>query len=269
MPTTLEARYHCAEEYFFAAICSAHRRFNACVNLYLTDERHSAWNLLLVRLGSAPLGEAMRECTALMRASHVPIRLVVRQEHVEGLAGTLETLGCVEIAASAAMVLDLAEFAAAPHAGSAGEISVTRNLAEWAGPVGSAFGLPGEATAHYQARHQQALDRGAHFYHFILSTEGKTLSALTLTLCDGLARLNDIGTDPAHRRNGYSTRLIHAALAHATQLGARWVFLEASAQGLSLYHTLGFRRLFEYRSFVRAGCSDALEREGGWLALFE
>lgn len=251
MPDTVEARYHCAEEYFFAATSPSHRRFNACVNVYLADESRSVWNLLLVRVGSAPLGNAMLECEALMCRTKLPILLVARQEHVEALGGILETLGFIEIETSSAMVLDLAGFAAAPQVAGDGEISLTHNLNDWAGPMGSAFGMPAEGAAHYQARHQAALDRGARFYHFTLTEKGQPVSSLTLTLCDDLARLNDIGTDAAYRAKGYSTRLIRTALAHATSLGAHWCFLEASTQGLSLYHTLGFRALFQYRSFVR------------------
>lgn len=52
----LPTLYHQTEDHYFAATCSLHRRYNACINAYFTGEYFDPWNLLFIRVGSAPLG---------------------------------------------------------------------------------------------------------------------------------------------------------------------------------------------------------------------
>lgn len=254
MPTIEEERFHLTEEHFFAVTTSVHLRINSCVNAYQTDSGPSPWNLLFIRVGSAPLGEALVASDRLIRRSVIPVAVVVRQEKIEPLAHSLNAWGCVATETTTAMVLDMRRLLIYPRLSDQGVIRLTDNLDDWATPIVSAFGISSEAAVHYQTQHKRALDKGECLYHFIMSLDGNSVCSLTLTLHNGLARLNDVGTDPAHRGKGYSTRLICAALVHATDLGARWCFLESSEQARSLYHRLGFKVLFHYQSFIRASC---------------
>lgn len=136
-------------------------------------------------------------------------------------------------------------------------VQLTRHLSEWAGPIGRAFGMSQGSVGHYQARHQRALDSDQALYHFTLSVSAGVVCSLTLSMCDGVARLNDIATEIAWRGKGYATQLIHAALAHAQALGARRCFLEATSQGFSLYRKQGFNPLFEYQVFMREAVVQA------------
>jgi len=77
------------------------------------------------------------------------------------------------------------------------------------------------------------------------------VSALTLSLGAGLARLDDIGTVQEYQGQGYATALVHSALAFARAQGARMCVLEASLDGLSIYRKAGFERLFDYRTFCQ------------------
>ncbi|NWE41892.1 GNAT family N-acetyltransferase [Pseudomonas yamanorum] len=246
----LATLYHQTDEHFFAAVCPLHRRYSAGVNAYFIDVDPVPWNLLIIRVGSAVLDEAMVEPLALIRRTSLGIRVVIHDDQVEGLQEALTGLSFVALDRTTAMVLDLSTFTPSVS-GSHLQINLTRHLSDWAGPVGNAFRLTEDAIANYQARHQRALDSDESLYHFTLSVNAIVVCSLTLSMCDGLARLNDIGTDIADRGKGYATQLIHTALAHAQALGARRCFLEAAPEGVSLYRKLGFKGLFGNQAFVR------------------
>ena len=246
----LPALYHQTEEHFFAATCGMHRRYGACINAYFTDERSNPWNSLLIRVGSAQSSDAMAAPLALICDTPTAIRVVIHEEQVEASYDVLAGLGFQAAEKTTAMVFDLSRLV--PSTGdSRVQISLTRNMNDWAAPLGSAFSISPEIIANYQARHQRALDAGQRLYHFTLSAEGQVRCSLTLSMSDGEARLSDVGTIASFRGRGYGTRLIHAALLHASSLGAQRCFLEASMDAISLYRKLGFERLFDYKSFIR------------------
>ncbi|WP_306100205.1 MULTISPECIES: GNAT family N-acetyltransferase [unclassified Pseudomonas] len=246
----LPALYHQTEDHYFAATCSLHRRYNACINAYFTDDYFDPWNLLFIRVGSAPMGGAMAVPMDLLRRIFLDTRVVIHEEKVGLIAEALMGMGFQPAEKTTAMVLDLSSLVSSTDDSSV-QISLTRNLADWAVPLGNAFSMPPEGIARYQARHQRALETGQSLHHFILSTEGQVRCSLTLSLCNGEARLNDVGTLVGFRTRGYATRLIQAALRHASSLGARRCFLEATMDGISVYRKLGFEGLFDYQSFIR------------------
>ncbi|MBT2374439.1 GNAT family N-acetyltransferase [Pseudomonas fluorescens] len=250
-PLDLASLYHQTEHHFFAVTCPLHRRFTACVNGYFADLYVNEWNLLFVRVGSSSLGEGLDAILELIPRTVVPVRVTVHQDEVERLQEPLASLGFTVIETTTAMVLDLATFAPGLTNDIPPQVSLTPNLDDWAGPVGAAFAMSAEWTAHYQARHQLAMEGDKNLYHFTLTIQGTVVCALTLSMTDQLARLNDVGTHAAFRGRGHATQLMQAALAHAVGLGARWCFLEASALGVSLYRKMGFKDLFEYQAFWR------------------
>ncbi|QJI27738.1 GNAT family N-acetyltransferase [Pseudomonas sp. ADAK18] len=250
-PLDLASLYHQTEHHYFAVTCPLHRRFNACVNGYFADLHINEWNLLFIRVGSGLLGDGLDAILELIPRTVVPVRTMVHRDKIGCVQEPLANLGFTVIETTTAMVLDLATFAPAAARGAPPQINLTYNLDDWAGPVGSAFAMSAEWTAHYQARHQLAMDGGEDLYHFTATIQGTVVCALTLSMIDQVARLNDVGTHAAFRGRGYATQLMQASLAHAMGLGARWCFLEASALGVSLYRKMGFKDLFEYQAFWR------------------
>ena len=246
----LTALYHQTEDHYFAATCSLHRRYNACINAYFTDGYFEPANLLFIRVGSTPMGDAMAAPMELIRCILMNTRIVIHEEKVAQVGTVLMGLGFQAAEKTTAMALDLSRLVSSER-DSTVQVSLTRNLDGWAAPLGSAFLLPPEWVTRYQARHQRALDVGQALYHFTLSTEGQVRCSLTLSMCNGEARLNDVGTITEFRAKGYATQLIQTALLHASSLGARRCFLEATTQGVSVYRKLGFEDLFDYQSFVR------------------
>lgn len=63
----------------------------------------------------------------------------------------------------------------------------------------------------------------------------------------GDASLFFVATSPAHRRRGYATAAVKAALAAAAQRGCTTASLLATAEGVGLYERLGFADLGEAR----------------------
>lgn len=242
--------YHLTEDHYFAATCLTHRRYCAAINAYFIDEHDFPWNLLFIRLGSAPLGEEMAAALELIRRTPIEVRLVIHEQKIEGLGEVLTGLDFHPAEKTTAMVLQLSALIPSEGEGDV-HVRLTRDLNEWAVPLGNAYAMLPEVVAHYQARHQRALDADESLYHFTLCAEGQVSCSLTLSLCNGEARLNDVGTLINLRGRGYATRLIREALHHASSLGALRCFLEASEGAVPLYRKLGFERLFDYRAFVR------------------
>ncbi|MBD8091639.1 GNAT family N-acetyltransferase [Pseudomonas fluorescens] len=252
----LPTLYGKTEEHFFAAVCPTHRRYGDGINAYFSDEYFSPFNLLFIRVGSTLLDNALAAPLGLIRRTTQAIRVVIHEAQVEALGEVFLAHGFKPVEKTTAMVGDLTGLA--PWPGESGvQIQLTRNMHDWAEPFGSAFMRQPEEVARYQARHQRALDAGQALYHFTLSEEGQVRSSLVLSLCDGEARLSDIGTLMGLRGRGYASRLIHAALLHASSLGALRCFLEASQGALGLYRHLGFEPLYECQAFTRDAIADA------------
>lgn len=249
-PRALSTLYLQTEAHFFGAICPTHLQCSASTNAYFTGELFSPFNLLFIRVASAPRDDSLAMSLGLIRGAVEEIRIVIHENEVEALRGELMALGFQNAERTTAMVFELARLV--PTIGdSPVQINLTRNMHDWAVPIGSAFLRPPQVVAYYQAQHQRALDAGQALYHFTLSMEGQVLCSLTLSICGREARLNDIGTLVAFRRKGYGTRLIHAAMLYASSLGAQRCFLEAMEGSVSLYRQLGFEDLFEFHAFVR------------------
>ncbi|OZO03952.1 GNAT family N-acetyltransferase [Pseudomonas sp. IB20] len=246
----LVALCHQTEEHFFAAICQAHRRYGACLNAYFTDEHFDPFSLLFIRVGSTSSDELPTALLDLIRRTVQEIRIVIHGEKVKGLSAVLTALGFQPAEKSTAMAFELSNLAPWVNDSDV-KINLTRTMNDWTESFASAFLKPAEIVAGYQARHQRALEAGQGLYHFTLADEGQVRCSLTLSLCDGEARLNDVGTLMGFRGRGYATRLIHAALLFASSLGAKRCFLEASVEGFSVYQKLGFECLFDYQSFTR------------------
>ena len=101
----------------------------------------------------------------------------------------------------------------------------------------------------YRKRHEIASQSGAKLYHFSGFIKNDPVCSLSLSLCGHNVRIDDLATTPAYQRKGYATQLVHAAIDFAKTLNASKCFLEASADGLSLYQKIGFKELFINRHY--------------------
>ena len=76
--------------------------------------------------------------------------------------------------------------------------------------------------------------------------------ALTLTVDDDVS-IQYVATDAAYRRRGLASQLLRSLLVAAQNEGRHSATLQASADGVSVYERLGFRRLALLRGYVRSG----------------
>lgn len=77
-------------------------------------------------------------------------------------------------------------------------------------------------------------------------------AAMTLAVGDDLG-IYFVATEESHRRRGLASGLLLAVLAAARDEGMRSATLQASADGLSVYERLGFRRVGTMRGYLRPG----------------
>ena len=104
---------------------------------------------------------------------------------------------------------------------------------------------------------QARLQNGEYVAWFAIAPDGSVAAGLGIWLMDwaphmvgpGKPRANilNVYTEPAHRRQGLARRLMHEALEWCRQNGIRAVILHASAEGRSLYESLGFQPTNEMR----------------------
>ena len=125
----------------------------------------------------------------------------------------------------------------------------TGALHNWMQPLISAFESTEDICKAYATLHEQALTQGLNLFHFTLYIDNCPASSLTLTLHDGVARIDDMGTMTPFQGKGYATHLMHYALQEATRRGARYCCLESSDSGLALYEKIGFQALFRHQIY--------------------
>ena len=124
----------------------------------------------------------------------------------------------------------------------------SNSMRDWGAPLVKAF----ESTEEICAQYIQAHSKGQKgLYHYVGFWKGEPISALTLSVHKGLARLDDVGTLPVFQRQGYASELIQWTLENAKIMGATMCYLGASSQGLSVYQQLGFDALFNIQIFQK------------------
>lgn len=82
------------------------------------------------------------------------------------------------------------------------------------------------------------------FHHFVGYLRANPVSCLTLSIQEGNARIDDVGTIPEHQNKGHATQMVIHALQKATELGTHYCFLEASQAGTGVYEKIGFKDIF-------------------------
>jgi ribosomal protein S18 acetylase RimI-like enzyme len=88
--------------------------------------------------------------------------------------------------------------------------------------------------------------------HFAVVLEGNAVSYADLYQDGTEAQVEDVGTLQEHRKRGYATAVVLAAIAEARKGGAEFVFLVADRDDWpkELYRRLGFDELGYYVKFI-------------------
>jgi ribosomal protein S18 acetylase RimI-like enzyme len=88
--------------------------------------------------------------------------------------------------------------------------------------------------------------------HFAVVLDGKVVSYTDLYQDGADAQVEDVGTLQEHRKRGYASAVVLAAIAEARKNGAEFVFLVADREDWpkELYRRLGFDELGYYVKFI-------------------
>lgn len=248
--------YRHAEDYFFKGISSKFLDLEDGAHAYMTGE--AGLNFIYITRQTNALdkilikGKQFYEQDDLSFSVIVPEKLCTPQ-----IAGVLNTMGYAQTEKSVSMVLNLDKFVIDKTANvDAGTIIKANDdqLNDWIMSLMGAFESTFETSVRYAGRHVSALKNNMHLSHFSLYQQGKPVASITLSMSDGIARIDDVGTLPALQGKGYATQLIKYALSEAKISGAQYCFLEASDAGLGIYTKLGFEPLFENNVYSGKAC---------------
>jgi len=124
-------------------------------------------------------------------------------------------------------------------------------LNDWMMPLIGAFESTIEICSIYAATHESALKKNINLRHFSLYKQEKPIASITLSLNNGIARIDDVGTLTEFQGKGYATHLMHYVLSEAKKLGASHCFLESSNSGLVVYQKFGLEPLFKNNIYSR------------------
>lgn len=119
------------------------------------------------------------------------------------------------------------------------------DLHAWSIPLTHGFQSTPEITQVYTSRHIEALKKTRHLYHYSGFFADEPVVSVTLTVKDGIARIDDLATIPKFQKKGFASALMHYILQKASEFNVQFCFLEASLAGLNLYKNLGFQSLFK------------------------
>ncbi|CAO96742.1 GNAT family N-acetyltransferase [Erwinia tasmaniensis] len=246
MSATLTDMYHQAENYFFEGIAVKCVVLNEGCRAYMTGD--AGLNFIYLRKEAENIDDVLVRGRQFFEQYDLSFDVIIAQDLCcAQVMDVLNAMGFVQSDKSVSMVLDLDTFEIDKAVSS--DVSTTIGahddcLSDWISPLVSAFESTHEACSSYAARHENASKKNINFSHYSLYENEKIVASMTLSLNKGIARIDDVGTLPEHQGKGYATHLINYALSVAKGAGAHHCFLEASDDGLSVYHKLGFEPLF-------------------------
>jgi predicted GNAT family N-acyltransferase len=100
-------------------------------------------------------------------------------------------------------------------------------------------------------KHEERDGRDREALHLVALADGRVVATCRLVFVDRTVQLSRLAVDPAARRRGIATRLLHAADAEALGAGAHRIVLHAQTYARDLYLAAGYEP--RGRVFVEAG----------------
>lgn len=247
--STIINLYREAEEYFFRAISLKTLNLDDAATAYLTGVPVADLNIVYVKKNTNLLEKILSQSKQFYDQANLGFVVIIPKEFCTAeLEEILKKAKYLYAEKSVAMALNL-EVLIINNTTSFDDETIIRanddKLDEWMGPL-TAYPHTDYATClKYAETHKLAQSKKCQLLHFSLYQNDKTIASITLSLHNGIARIDDVGTLPELQGKGYATRLMIFALSQAKKLGASHCFLEASDAGLSIYQKLGFEILFK------------------------
>lgn len=213
---------------------------------YITGVQAGNLNPVFVRKRNSSIESILKECVQFYGDENLAFVMVVPEELSNREMGdVLKGYGFSRAYKTMAMALDLRESECFLEEMAHAIRPMDGDLDEWSRPLSDAFESTQLVTIQYTYSHKMALGQGHALNHFSLFVGHEAVSSITLSIHDGLARIDDLGTSSDFQGRGFATHLMKYVLLKAIELGATKCFLDASVEGLSLYKKLGFKPLFK------------------------
>ena len=245
--TDLINLYRQAEDYFFRGISSKYLNLNDRANAYMTGG--AGLNFIYITRNTNVLDKILIQGKQFYDQDNLSFEVIIPQKLCTSqIEGILNTLGYSQNSKSVSMVVNLDRFAINKIASFDAETMIKANdeqLNDWMMPLIGAFESTLEICSIYADIHEQALKKNINLRHFSLYKQEKPITSITLSLNNGIARIDDVGTLPEFQGKGCATHLMSYVLSEAKRLGAHHCFLESSDSGLGVYQKLGFAPLFK------------------------
>lgn len=244
--------YRQGEDYFFRGISLKCLHLGDGANAYMTGG--AELNYIYITRNTNALDKILNQGRQFFDQD-LSFEVIIPQELcTPQMAGVLNAMGYYQKSKSVSMAVDLDRFLINKTANFDTETIIKANddqLNDWMMPLVGAFESTFEICSIYATIHESALKKNVNLRHFSLYKQETPIASITLSLNNGIARIDDVGTLPEFQRKGYATHLMRYVLSEAKRLGARHCFLEASDSGLGVYQKLGFEPLFKNNIYSR------------------
>ncbi|MEU5960238.1 GNAT family N-acetyltransferase [Micromonospora parva] len=210
---------------------------------YRSDVPHAPLNGVLRVAGRTP-HDALTE--ARQRLHGVPRIWWVGPDSDTGTADGLISLGAVEVARMPIMTAEIGEAADVPTPAGI-HIAETADLAAFVPAYARVSGIRADGVAATIEREKAFTGDGTVLRLAGHLDDGRVVATAVAWISHGLVTLYFVGTQPEQRRRGIGAAMTRAALDLAAERGVRTAALTSSAVGESVYRSLGFRPVGEFR----------------------
>lgn len=242
--------FYQAEDYFFRSISKECLDFNKLTTAYFSGVDCESDNPVYIRKHLEAIDDILNRCQHFYKANHSPWTVIVTEQFISNnLEQSLKNIGFSFSGKSVAMYLELNKQSKLDIPENILIHSVNDKLDQWLKPLIEAFGLTFEVMRQYADAHERALKNNINVDHYTLFKEEQPISSLTVSQHANVARIHDVGTNPAYQSKGFATHLVKHAINEAINKGANHCVLEASEAGIAVYEKLGFKALFINRSY--------------------
>jgi ribosomal protein S18 acetylase RimI-like enzyme len=213
---------------------------------WITDQPEPIFNMLFrPKLTEESAGAAIEAAIARAQAKEVTLFWWTGPAtRPPSLEAQLEAHG-VLLEKTPGMALDLRELQEAkPVPGLVIErVDNSEALRHWCEISAAGFGMSSEGAAAWFDIYT-SLNFVTHqpLRHYVGYFDGVPVATSTLYLSSGVAGIYSVATLPEYRRRGIAAATTSLPLVEAKQLGYRAAVLSASAMGVKIYESLGFRQ---------------------------
>ena len=123
-------------------------------------------------------------------------------------------------------------------------------LKDWIIPVSKGFDSKDGGEQYRMLNANIRHGEGTSFRHFIGYYKNVPVSGITLFINKDSVMLHNLATDPDYRGRKFATALALYAMNEAKKQRLPYCFLDASAEGLKLYQSLGFEIYGGYQHYI-------------------